>query len=112
MPQYEASVRGSVQDAVYYLENEIVNSSASSKLVKKYMLYAPDGKTCAIMIFEKYYMRNESRISLTISVDDLAGTTRVCATTSGGGQGALFSFDWGAGKNYIKTISEIVERMR
>jgi hypothetical protein len=112
MPEYEANVRGGVQDAADYLVNEITASSASSELVEKYSLFSPDGKCCTVLIFEKYYMRNESRISLTITIDDLAGATRVSATTSGGGQGAFFSFDWGAGRNFITTISDIIERMR
>jgi len=112
MPQYEATVRGSVQDAADYLQKEITSSSASSELAEKYSLFSPDGKCCTVMIFEKYYMRNESRISLTITIDDLSSGTRVCATTSGGGQGAFFSFDWGAGKNFITTVSEIIDRMR
>ena len=71
MPQYTANVNKSVQAAAEYLENEIVSSSMSTELLDKYSLDAENGKSCVIMVFEKYYMRNSSRISLTISIDDL-----------------------------------------
>ena len=112
MPQYETIVRGSVKDAADHLENEVPQSAFSAELLERYSLDATDGKSCVVMVFEKYYMRNSSRISLTVSVDDLGGATRVCATASGGGQSTFFSFDWGAGENFVDTIADILNGLK
>jgi hypothetical protein len=112
MPQYETNVRKSVAEAADYLEQQIRESSLSAELLERYSLFGDGGKSCTIMIFEKYYMRNSSRISLTISIDDLKGSTRICATTSGGGESMLFSFDWGAGSSFIDSVIEIVNAMQ
>ncbi len=60
------------------------------------------------LVVEKYFIRNSSRASLSIVISESEfGDTMVEAIGSGGGQGWLFKFDWGAAgsfENKIKTI--------
>ena len=57
-----------------------------------------------VLIFEKYFMRNSSRATLTVVIDNLRGHTHVHAAGSGGSQGAFWNFDWGAKGNMERVI--------
>jgi hypothetical protein len=56
------------------------------------------------MVFEKYFMRASNRASCTVVLTG-QGARSVDAIGSGGGQGALFSFSWGAEDSFVSTVS-------
>ena len=43
-------------------------------------------------------MRSSNRASLTVTIDNFDGKTKVHAVASGGSEGVFFRFDWGAGR--------------
>ena len=67
-----------------------------------------NGATVHMLVFDKYYMRNSSRASLTVLVLENGGTVFVDAVGSGGSQGALFNFSWGAEENFISIVADIL----
>lgn len=83
-----------------------VASGLSVKTVDRYDVPAGDGRRAIVVVFEKYFMRNSSRASLTVTLDNLCGATRVHAVGSGGGQNALFGFDWGAGGDFEESVAD------
>lgn len=86
-------------EAADYLRQYVENSGITSECVADYRNQTPDGHATVFMVFEKYMMRNSSRTSLSVMIENLGGETVVVASGSGGGEMALFKFDWGAGKN-------------
>lgn len=65
----------------------------------------------AFLTFEKYYMRNESRVSLSVLICAHNGEIKVDGTSSGGGQSVLFKFDWGSSNNFLNSLSKIMSSL-
>ena len=82
------------------IKDYVLKSAVSAECVCDYFSEAQNGARMVVLVFEKYFMRNSSRASLTIAVENLTGATRVCSVGSGGGQRILFGFDWGAGADF------------
>ena len=66
---------------------------------------------CMVMVFEKHYSRVGNRLTLTVTVDDLSGRTRVHAVGGGGGEG-LFGFDWGAADSFEQMVVSALAEYR
>ncbi|MEH7399960.1 MULTISPECIES: DUF6054 family protein [Bacillaceae] len=60
-------------------------------------------KEIAILVFQKYFFRNDSTATLTVTIDNFSGETYVKCISSGNGEG-IFDIGWGAGKSFIKPI--------
>ena len=98
----------SVDTAAHEVYETIVEGSLSGECVENYTLPSVNGK-CVVMVFEKHFMRNSSRASLTVTVDNLSGRTRISSVGSGGGNGMLFGFDWGAADDLENSAIEAVD---
>ena len=61
-----------------------------------------------LMIVEKFFFRNSSRASLTILLTTDDFNTNVEIVGSGGGQGLLFKFDWGAKEAFERGVIKIL----
>ena len=99
---------GNASEIAQMLANEIQNSAYSCELVDS-VSREFEGTSCHLLVFDKYYMRTESRASLTVSVIGNNGTVYVDAVGAGGGKGALFNFAWGAEENFVNTVAEILQ---
>lgn len=89
------------------LADEILRSAMSCELIDS-RHHELGGTTCDLLVFDKYYMRNSSRASLTVNVIGNGGVVYVDAVGSGGSQGALFNFSWGAEENFVDTVAQIL----
>jgi len=85
------------------VKDYVLKSGISAECVCEYRSDAQNGAKMILLVFEKYFMRTSSRASLTVAIENLEGRTRVCSVGSGGGKGALFGFDWGAGEDFAST---------
>lgn len=101
------SGRGSVEAVADLLTEEIQRSAMSCQLVDEVRCIV-GGYPVRVMVFDKYYMRVKNRASLTVVVTGENGSVRVDAIGSGGGQGAVFSFSWGAEENFVTTVEDIL----
>ncbi len=63
-----------------------------------------------VMVFEKYYWRASSRASLTVVICGENGQVTVDAIGSGGGQGVVFKFSWGAEDDFVGTVGDILRQ--
>lgn len=61
------------------------------------------------MVVEKFFFRNSSRASLSIVIKEDDFDTTIEAVGSGGGQGILFKFDWGAKDSFERAIVKILD---
>ena len=97
------------EEAKNTIKEFVLHEGASTECVAEYEQEAQDGKKAVFLVFEKYYMRNSSRASLSIIIENLKGETKVCAVGSGGGSSALFKFDWGTANNFANVAREAVK---
>ena len=49
-------------------------------------------------------MRSSNRASLTVTIDNFEGETKVHAVASGSSEGMFMRFDWGAGNNFANSV--------
>lgn len=105
----EHRLRITPSEAENLITNQVVNGSVSGELIDRYESNHIEGKKVIVLVFEKYFMRNSSRASLTVTIENLRDVTTVHAAGSGGGQGMLFKFDWGAGDSFVYQVTKAVE---
>jgi hypothetical protein len=110
MASISMSGKANAREVADYIQNEIVASAMSCELVDS-ILREFQGVTIQLLVFEKYYMRNSSRASLTVSVIGQGDMVVVDAVGSGGGQGALFNFSWGAEEDFVAVVEDILRRI-
>ena len=80
----------------YYSDYNIINDSKV------------DEDTYFIVV-EKFFFRNSSRASLSIVISRIDDSScKVEAIGSGGGQGMIFKFDWGAKESFEQAIPQIL----
>lgn len=101
----EFFVNASVQTAADTVESFVSNSAFSAELIDRHDMQG-NGCCAVTLVFEQYFMRNSSRASLTVTIDNLVGETRVHTVGSGGGKGTFFGFDWGAGEDFESSVNE------
>ncbi|MEK4762835.1 DUF6054 family protein [Viridibacillus sp. FSL E2-0187] len=95
-------------DVLKRIKTNIVEGSFSGKLIDQYERIVGDQQV-VVCIFEKYYMRTSNRASLTVTVDNLEGKTKIHAVASGGGEGAFLRFDWGVGNTFVNSVAKALE---
>jgi hypothetical protein len=88
------------------VKDHVMNSAASMECIGSYANRSDSGLETIVLVFDKYFMRNESRASLTVVCENLSGITWVGSTGSGGGRGAFFNLDWGTGQE----LSDLVRQ--
>ncbi|MCL2461985.1 MAG: DUF6054 family protein [Defluviitaleaceae bacterium] len=97
-------------EAAEIVKDYVLKSGLSAECVCDYRSEAQNGGQMILLVFEKYFMRTSSRASLSVALENLQGQTRVCSVGSGGGKGALFGFDWGAGEDFAYTAINALKR--
>ena len=88
-----------VQNTVRVVTDAVVGGSITGECIDHYGVAAPGGGGFVVLVFEKHYYRAGNRLTLTVTIDDLEGRTRVHSVGGGGGEG-FFRFDWGASKSF------------
>lgn len=86
-----------------------INNAISAEFLDKYIQETKQG-TVAMGLFEKYYMRSSNRATLTVLATDFGGVTHVHLAAGGGGQGAIFRFDWGVGEDFVELAEDALRQ--
>ena len=109
MAKYERTLTGDFQEVLSFLERTIQASGG--------FLHFVDGTDCdlgntriAVRVYDRYYMRNNSRASLTLTVVGCGNTVTVSAIGAGGGPGMLFHLDWGTEEDIVQIVEQSLER--
>ena len=108
---YAINVSLNINDASNLVSQAVVHNSFSGTLAGSYQLDAPGGKRCVVMVFEKYYMRTSSYATLSVTLDDFMGPTRVTYIASGGSQ-SLINFDWGVSQSFERVVENALAPYR
>lgn len=80
------------------IRDAIEGRSFTGELIDRYQIGTED-RICIVLVFEKHYYRAGNRLTLTVTLDNLGGVTRVHTVGGGGGEG-LLGFDWGAADSF------------
>ena len=98
----------SAEEARRLISDTIEGGSITGSCIDEYCMETPGG-TCVVMVFEKHYMRVSNRLTLTVVIDDFDNVTRVHSVSGGGGNNALFRFDWGAGDSFASAVGQALQ---
>ncbi len=96
-PEYAASI----------IRQTVEDGSITGELIDRYDRQAGEYR-CIVLVFEKHYYRVGQRLTLTVTIDNLSGTTRIHTVGGGGGEG-LFGFDWGAAESFETSVLRALE---
>lgn len=92
------------------LQVDIGNSGLTMNLVDE-SNYTVGDTNIAVRVYDKYFMRNGNRASLSLTVVGSGNNIFISAIGAGGGQGILFNFSLGAEDDMVAIVQESVERM-
>ena len=110
LAKYEKTIVGQFEKVVNRLENDIGNSGVSMRLVDESNYTIGDTKI-AVRVYDKYFMRNGNRASLSLTVVGNNSNIFVSAIGAGGGQGVFLNFSLGAEDDMVAIVQESIEQM-
>ena len=105
MSRLSLSGKGDIDEISRVLKDGIESSGITCELIGE-VSRTIDERAAIMLVFEKYYMRSSNRASLSVLLTQSMDTVYVDAVGSGGGQGALFRFSWGAEENFCGHCSK------
>lgn len=95
--------------AAEIIKKGVVDGSVTGELIDNHLISSQTGCSVIVMVFEKHYYRAGNRLTLTVTLDDFSGETRVHTASGGGGEG-LFRFDWGASESFARIAKDVLSR--
>mgnify|MGYP001496420894 CR=1 FL=1 len=110
MAKYEKALKGDFKEVLECLEQDIENSGVSMNLVDESNYVAGDTKI-AVRVYDKYFMRNGNRASLSLTVAGHGNDLYISAIGAGGGQGVFLNFSLGAEDDMVAIVEDSVEHM-
>lgn len=110
MAKYEKNIIGNFEKVVNSLENDINNSGMTMNLVDE-SNYNSGDTNIAVRVYDKYFMRNGNRASLSLTIVGDGSSVFISAIGAGGGQGIIFNFSLGAEYDMVYIVKESIERM-
>ncbi|HWT75690.1 MAG TPA: DUF6054 family protein [Mobilitalea sp.] len=110
MAKYETVIKGQFDEVLSRLHEDIMNSAMSMNLVDE-SNHASGDTNIAVRVYDKYFMRNGNRASLSLTVVSHENEIFISAIGAGGGQGVIFNFSLGAEDELVAVVQESIERM-
>ncbi len=108
MAKHERQLAARAAHLVDYLTGGIQNSGLSVELVDISVQRIGDA-TVWLYVYDKYYMRNQSRTSLTLQIIGREDTAFVTAIGAGGGNGNLLNFDYGSEDDFVGVVEKLID---
>ena len=108
MAKYERRLRQPFSRVLSLLERGIEESGLSVNLVDK-SDYSAGGVRVAVRVYDKYFMRNGNRASLSLTVVGSGEDVFVSAIGAGGGAGVIFNFSLGAEAELVELVQQLLE---
>lgn len=111
MAKFEKKIIGDFNYVVKKLEQEIIDSAVSMNLVDE-SNYNVDNMNIAVRVYDKYFMRNGNRASLSLTVVGHDNEIFISAIGAGGGQGIFFNFSLGAEDDMVYVVKSCIEKIK
>ena len=110
MAKYENTIKGNFGEVVETLHHDIIESAMSMNLVDESYHEFEDTKV-VLKVYDKYFMRNNSRASLSVTIVGRDDDLYITAIGAGGGQGVIFNFSLGAEQELVDLVEESIVQM-
>ena len=110
MAKFEKCVDGDFDRLVEKLHRDILNGGMSMEYVDG-SSYSLNGVRIDVRVYDKYFMRNGSRASLSLTVVGKDGHNYVSAVGAGGGQGVFFNFSYGAESELVGLAADSIAEL-
>lgn len=108
MAKYEKKLVGDFDYTLKKIHASVLASGSSVKLVDESYHTIGDTKL-AVNVYDKYFMRNGNRASLSLTIMAKADEIFVSAIGAGGGSGIIFNFSFGAEDDMVRVVSSCLE---
>lgn len=110
MAKFEKRVYGDFQKILDRINYDILQSGLSMNLVDQ-TNYNLENIKIAVRVYDKYFMRNGNRASLSVTIVDNGSEVYISAIGAGGGNGIFFNFSWGAESELTDVVAGSIKRM-
>ena len=110
MAKYEKTITGQFEAVVDRLHEDICNSGMTMNLVDE-SNYTIGDTRIAVRVYDKYFMRNGNRASLSLTVAGYGDEIFISAIGAGGGQGIIFNFSLGAEDDMVAVVEESINKL-
>lgn len=110
MAKYEVQIRGNFEEICKKINDEISLYGASMKLIDNSYIELGETKI-SVTVYDKYYARNSSRASLTLTIAGYHENISISAIGAGGGNGIFFNYSWGAEDDLAIKVKDILRKM-
>ncbi|MDD7795009.1 DUF6054 family protein [Clostridium sp. 'White wine YQ'] len=110
MAKYEKIIKGDFGSVVNAIDEKILNSAMSMNLVDE-SNYVCGETLVAIRVYDKYFMRNGNRASLTLTIVGNDSEVFISAIGAGGGSGVIFNFSLGAELDMVNIVESAVNEL-
>ena len=98
----ELTIRGTgnIDQVFSFLDRAVISHATTCQAVGTHGCAFGDARVI-LRVYEKYYMRNSSRASLTVLMTSQNDTVDVKIVSSGGSGSAVMKFSWGAEEDFV-----------
>lgn len=110
MAKYEKTIVGQFEEVVKHLENDNSNSGVTMNIVDE-SNYTIGDTRIAVRVYDKYFMRNGNRASLSLTVVGSNSNIFISAIGAGGGSGIFFNYSLGAESEMVEIVQKSIEQM-
>ena len=110
MAKYEKTIMGEFENVLNILKEDIESSGITMNLVDESNFTSGD-TDIAVRVYDKYFMRNGNRASLSLTVVGHGNDIFISAIGAGGGQGVFLNFSLGAEDEMVAVVQDSVERI-
>jgi len=110
MAKYERLVHGNFKEIIAQLNEDILNNGLSMNLVDE-SNYEKETTKIAVRVYDKYFMRNGNRASLSVTAFGSDDEIFITAIGAGGGSGVIFNFSLGAESELTDVVADSITRM-
>ena len=110
LAKYERKVNVDFQTIVNQLDKYIMQSGISMELVDE-SNYKSGNTQVSIRIYDKYFMRNGNRASLSVTIVDSGREIVITAIGAGGGKGVFLDYSLGAETELTEVVADCISEM-
>lgn len=108
MACYKITFRGDLDRFKGYIQNEIINGSASATLEEATQTET-NGVVCCTQVYERYSYAGGNRLSLTLNLVAFDGEITLTAITSGGSRAFFFKMNTIGEETFLDKTKQAVE---